>query len=539
MPAAPDWPALRADGVDLPEQLVYEWGSRSLGGDGEDGSWSVASPGFDRELAERSALWGLERLAVPASAFFWRVEGDLCYALHLRPGRREGAPGLLHLVSWKREPGVPAALGALLLLPEVARRATDAEVSAGSEDSPGGTIEVAKAGLEALLAEGPEDLAGLELERVYSELLARSRPAWLAGLEAPLSAAALACLLLPLPRTRADALSLAGWVPEGEEPAPWWDLVCAVEVPPEPAVEERDRQLAARMARALADNQPAGLEAAAEPDRPAVEAGSGRRQAPPGDAAGDGWKLALWGPTAAGKTALLAQLYIQAERDPGDWRVFPTEGAKRFIDQMEELFLFENRFPTGSAFGAGEQIVYDLRHRSTGELASLSMLDRAGIHYEEPDEESRDWLARSDGVLLLYDPGLGPSMESHLRRTLRLVYEVGGGGARKQPKPVAICLTKADRLIHTLDDYREALEEPAAFARKHLEPDLLLEIQRYCDDYRLFPVSAVGLRVRFGAIEPVVFYDHDLEARICSGGRPLHLTAPFDWILGRLTEPRR
>jgi hypothetical protein len=38
-------------------------------------------------------------------------------------------------------------------------------------------------------------------------------------------------------------------------------------------------------------------------------------------------------------------------------------------------------------------------------------------------------------------------------------------------------------------------------------------------------------------IEPLVFYDQQRCARICpEGGSPLHLMAPFAWLLGEVTQ---
>jgi hypothetical protein len=51
------------------------------------------------------------------------------------------------------------------------------------------------------------------LARLYDQILSRTRPAILAGMAQPLTAEALAALLLPLPPEIADVISMAAWVP--------------------------------------------------------------------------------------------------------------------------------------------------------------------------------------------------------------------------------------------------------------------------------------------------------------------------------------
>src|SRR3954470_7913974 len=82
-------------------------------------------------------------------------------------------------------------------------------------------------------------------------------------------------------------------------------------------------------------------------------------------------KLALWGPSAAGKTALLAQLYIQSRRLPGDWEIFPTPKSKPFTDRLRPVILRDSLFPSATSVGSEEQIVYLFRHRPNGGAGSL------------------------------------------------------------------------------------------------------------------------------------------------------------------------
>ena len=93
--------------------------------------------------------------------------------------------------------------------------------------------------------------------------------------------------------------------------------------------------------------------------------------------------VTLWGPSAAGKTVLLAQLYIEAKDGDGDWGVFPTEESYEFIRQMRSSMAATNAFPDATAVGSVERIVYRFHHRLTGTEIVLEMEDRAGKDYEE------------------------------------------------------------------------------------------------------------------------------------------------------------
>jgi len=87
--------------------------------------------------------------------------------------------------------------------------------------------------LDAVVQQGVSELRDAvepgSLKRLYAQILGGRRPAWLTGLERPLSARALAVLLLPLPRDVSDSLSLAGWIPSGrisvEDVAGRWDVL--------------------------------------------------------------------------------------------------------------------------------------------------------------------------------------------------------------------------------------------------------------------------------------------------------------------------
>jgi len=246
-------------------------------------------------------------------------------------------------------------------------------------------------------------------------------------------------------------------------------------------------------------------------------------------------KLALWGPSAAGKTALLAQLYIQSRRLPGDWEIFPTPKSKPFTDRLRPVILRDSLFPSATSVGSEEQIVYLFRHRTNGAEASLHVEDRAGKDSESLDDAGRERLAMADGLVLLFDPVRDETeLQEQVLRTLEGLFIAGHRGGGKDPRPVAVCMSKADLLIRKPDDARSARLEPDAFVRERMVPGLGDWIELFCANYRLFPVSAAGIRVRRGLVEPAVFYDERLQLRISQGGAPVNLIEPFLWIFNQL-----
>lgn len=205
------------------------WGKAP--GAATDYRWMARSDGLDtRDLAEQLTLGSEDQ--PPVKAPLWLRQGDRYCAAAIYPSPAwdaAGRSGFLEkqMLAWTRPSGIPAALGALLLFDQVA--SFDAKVwSPYSEDKrwqDAGfflqleTEELApfRGKLESLVDRGVEELhASVErksLGDLYAQILSGQMPAYLTGLEAPLSPLALAVLLLPLPRAIADTVSLAGWIP--------------------------------------------------------------------------------------------------------------------------------------------------------------------------------------------------------------------------------------------------------------------------------------------------------------------------------------
>ena len=375
-----------------------------------------------------------------------------------------------------------------------------------------------------------------DLGRLYGRLLAGARGIPLEGLGGPLPPEALAALLLPLPRERADRLSLAGWLPSSRTEdgglANAWDLILGGDHPPGSlpiagsAPDEAQTAEGARLAEALLAGDPGALRA--------------RHRAPPMQtrprSAGAPRPIVLWGLAAAGKTAYLAQLYLQLEHaTESPWRVLPEPHSVETFTDLRARLQTANRFPAPTPVGRAQPIGCRLIHRETGAEAAIEVEDRSGEDYRANHPEAQAQLDRAEGLALLFDPLL----DVHLQRdafkdTLDRLSAGAPRVAGRDPRPVAFCLAKSDAFIRTAEDYRKALEEPDAFVRQRVAADILLALEHHFARYRLFPVSAAGVRAEHGALEPAVFLDEALDWRLSSRGRPLHLLDPLVWIMEAL-----
>jgi GTPase SAR1 family protein len=250
-------------------------------------------------------------------------------------------------------------------------------------------------------------------------------------------------------------------------------------------------------------------------------------------------KLSLWGPTSAGKTVLLARLYQDWDGHGRGWSIYPTEKAESFIESMRNHLVSKNRFPP-STVSERQEVAYELRHRANNRSALLSIEDRAGKDYERLEEDVKERLKEAQGLVLLFDPladdyvKLGRQVEETVEKLYLDLRPPKGYDER----PVAICLTKVDRLLDSVDDLERLRKDPHRFATrwvcKHLGAKLLTKIEQYYSNYRFFPLSSIGVMAYGRVLDPVTFIDENLEERILPHTEPLNLSLPFLWILDEL-----
>src|SRR5947209_1942744 len=111
--------------------------------------------------------------------------------------------------------------------------------------------------------------------------------------------------------------------------------------------------------------------------------------------------MALWGLSSSGKTAYLAQLYLQHSPD---WYVYPFPESQGFLDLVQPQ-LEANCFPKATvASKTIEKAAYIFQNRKTGKEAALVVEDHAGKEYAELSEEGKKRLNEASGLVLLFDP---------------------------------------------------------------------------------------------------------------------------------------
>lgn len=244
--------------------------------------------------------------------------------------------------------------------------------------------------------------------------------------------------------------------------------------------------------------------------------------------------VSLWGPSAAGKTFWLAQLYLRFKSIETRWRVYPTRETQAFIDRERRKIVEQREFPIGTRKEAEDSIAYEFEHPDSSDRISLFTEDRAGVRSETLDEADVSRFAQADGLVMLLDAKRA-NYESEFLRAMEYFHHAAREQGRDvDSRPVAICLSKADELIRTIEDLRFAEQRPDEFVRQRISPEIERWIHNYYPRHRLFPVSPAGLRVSFGVVRPAVFFDERLRLRPTGDGAPLHLFTPFEWLFERI-----
>jgi GTPase SAR1 family protein len=542
------WPALECPDP-LPQQIKFErgvWGK--VHGVRSDYRWIAISPSFTgkENALERQLFLGDE--SAPATFSMWRTLGNTHYAVTCYPSRAQDADGRdgfleKQILEWQRPSNLPALLGSLLLLPQPATdeiwwekakdinnwRESDAFVTLKEA-----AIQVSWQQVEQSIKQGCQSLAENLSEEIlsdfYAQLLAGQQPSLL--VEHPLKAEALAALLLPLPRSMADQLSLTGWLPSKrtdiDKLRPHWDIICTNTVLNTGNVPSEHQHQAKQMSQAVLANEPRLLNHVS---------GMGNNKTSSSEV-----QLTLWGPSSAGKTVFLAQLYVEATIfNKEDWNVsLKNQESLDFTKDMRSKMRRYNTFPKATTVGELNNVVYHFQNNQTDDKFSLLIEDRAGVDYERFEESAQERLRSADGLILLFDHLRGAhALEQEIWDTLgKLEVARGQNAETKDTRPIAVCLSKADILIKSIADYRAAKSHPDEFVRSHLQPEVVKLLENFCMNYRFFPVSSAGFHILHGSIEPTVFYDENLTPRICPVGQPFNLLAPVAWLNEQLsTEP--
>lgn len=517
--------------------------------------WLIRGEGFEGDPHE------IEAQINPVAghlgpSHLWRTDGEVHYAVSSSPGSgaaegEDQARPVRTILRWTRSPETPAALGALLLTTYATRdpgglwrTALDEEQKpddAPPSALPAVTVPVTAEDLLRVVEDGLDELAAAldekKLAKLYEGILTGRTAMPVMKDNQLLSAEAMASLLLPLPREIADHASLAAMRLKGtSSPADLqgeWNAVLGAEkvssVPARPTGAQR-RQ-AKLMAKAVLERDPSFFGGSS----PAVE-----RPAPAARRDPRTTSLALWGPASAGKTMLLAQLYLQTlEETTEKWSLLPREeSTKEFLNSARRMITERNSFVRATPIKRPTEVVYQIRNDQTGVEADLHVEDRAGGELTELSDDVKESLLSADGFIILLDAAQEANrLEIELAELLEgLHLRAGSDRTQKDARPTAVCLSKADVLLRTAEDVKEAVEEPDRFVRRRIPASVVNYLERYLQDFQLFPISAAGVRVSHGVVDHVVFFDETFTPRLEPGGTPINLISPFSWLLDKLAR---
>jgi hypothetical protein len=253
--------------------------------------------------------------------------------------------------------------------------------------------------------------------------------------------------------------------------------------------------------------------------------------------------LVMWGPASSGKTMFLSQLFVQI-RPGSQWAVRPASAdVMGVVESHTTQLRIRSAFPPPTPI-AGQTLNFRLVHEPSGREAEIAIKDRAGVESETLDRASFELIREADGLLLMFDHTREPMqllnemqltlMKLDTDRRQAAAIQIG----HRDPRPIAVCLTKADLLLQGPGDLERARGAPDAFVRDHLEPKVVACVEEYCAHPRFFPVSSIGVRMRFGVIDPVQFLDESLRLRVAQDGEPLNLLEPFAWLFDEVTRAR-
>ncbi|MEO1083426.1 MAG: hypothetical protein AAFY88_04225, partial [Acidobacteriota bacterium] len=202
---------------------------------------------------------------------------------------------------------------------------------------------------------------------------------------------------------------------------------------------------------------------------------------------------------------------------------------------MRRRLAVDGHFPAATPLAHRERLSYAFQDRTSRWRAVLTLEDRAGALFEYNEETVLERLRDADALVLLFDPRRDPMrLRTEILQTLERIHAERGFGSEPDPRPTAVCLSKADVLMRTLDDFELARRSPGDFVKRHLDASLVASLKRYCGRFELFPVAAVGLDAAWGVLEPRLVVDELGRDRPIPGGASLNLLAPFVWAFETL-----
>lgn len=249
--------------------------------------------------------------------------------------------------------------------------------------------------------------------------------------------------------------------------------------------------------------------------------------------------VAVWGMPQSGKTMALARLATALADSGSAWWFQPSMALEPWIDLNWARIEDQNLFPNPTT--ADEPLELCFVHGPTGREARVFVHDHPGSAFVNIAAETVEQIAATDAVVLILDPEMNPHhLARYLNQTMRRVHSASASTTvGLDARPFAVCLSQIDRLATEIDQVRRLRDKDAGgefvedWVRTHLR-DTHVRLSRLLSNKRYFPLSAAGIRINHGVVEPTVFHDEHLRPRVRFGSESLSLLRPLEWIFDQV-----
>lgn len=286
--------------------------------------------------------------------------------------------------------------------------------------------------------------------------------------------------------------------------------------------------------------------------------------------------IAIWGSRESGKTTFIQVLYyeiVKRQQENGSWKMYGADDdgySARFIEAGYRTLIAEQQFParTGTdnlralRFKIERPLDYQYEEKGStratavrgllGRLSALirrgmgsrsqddiiDLLDPAGEFFTSPNLletdaglRYREALTQCDGLVCLVDP-MRQDGSSHyfplLFRNFAILARLmrGEGNPGPLPIPVAVCVTKVDRIEEL------QVENPSAedFLRRHMGAVDFSVFPMFCDNVRYFATTAMGV--------DNVQQRADGNWRPTRAPSPRNVFEPIEWLMSQGARPQ-
>jgi hypothetical protein len=270
--------------------------------------------------------------------------------------------------------------------------------------------------------------------------------------------------------------------------------------------------------------------------------------------------IAVWGPTAAGKTTYLAGLLLALSMFAPEWSMFAGKGdekAERFME-VTSGDIAEGHFPRPTARERPLMYTFRLWRKDsglgrTGRYHEIGVIDAAGELILDAEDKTGyfETLRQCRGILCMVDPEISrqrgqpsPADERYQsyfalvnRLFNQLVRDDRLASDGKLDISLAFCLTKMD-----LDEHWPHRGQPEEYMQDILGAPTFNRILSVCarNKLKFFATSVVGVYKATGGetrpnIEPAG--DHSIIADL-SQWKPYKVLDPLFWLFDQIERSR-